>query len=86
MELQGEKLAGEGGGEGGGGEGVVGDDGEAGETAQEVAHGEAAQEGRAVIVETTALAEYHEGETVAETACHQDDVHHLPSHLQLTEY
>lgn len=85
MKLQGEKLAGEGGGEGGGGEGVVGDDGEARETAEEVAHSEAAQEGRAVIVETTALAEYHEGETVTETACHHDDMYHLPSHLQLTE-
>ena len=69
MELQGEDLAGEGGGEGGGGEGVVGDDGETGEAPEEVPHGQAAEEGRAVVVQTPALAQNHQSEAVTEAAC-----------------
>ena len=68
MELHGEKLAGEGGGEDvglGGGEGVVGDDWEAGEAAEEVTESEAAQEGRAVVVQPASLTEHHQGQAVA---------------------
>ena len=67
MELHGEKLAGEGGGEDvglGGGEGVVGDDWEAGDTAQQVRHGQTGEERRAVVVQSPRPPHHHQGQAV----------------------
>ena len=43
----------------------MGDDWEAGEAAEEVTEGEAAQEGRAVVVQPAGLTEHHQGQAVA---------------------
>ena len=67
MKLHGEKLAGEGGGEDvglGGGEGVVGDDWEAGDTAQQVRHGQTGEERGTVVVQSPRPPHHHQGQAV----------------------
>ena len=70
MELHGEKLAGDGGREDLclGGESVVRDDGEAGDTAQEVPHSEAGEEGRAVVVQPPCPPQHYQGQAVTHSA------------------
>ena len=65
VELHWEELACDGWGEGLGCEGVVGDDWEAGEAAEEVTESEAAQEGRAVVVQPAGLTKHYQGQAVA---------------------
>ena len=67
MELHGEKLAGDGRAEDlclGGGESVVGDEREAGDTAQQVPHGQTGEQGSAVVVQSPGPAQHHQGEAV----------------------
>ena len=67
MQLHGEKLAGERRGEDvplGGGEGAVGDDGEAGDTAQEVSHGQTGEQWGAVVVQSSCPPQHHQGQAV----------------------
>ena len=70
MELHGEKLAGDGGSEDlglGGGESVVRDEREAGDAAQEVPHGQAGEEGSAVVVQPPRPSQHHQGQAVTES-------------------
>ena len=66
MELHGEKLAGEGGGEDLclGGESVVRDERKTGDTTQEVPHGQAGEQGSAVVVQSPGPAQHHQSEAV----------------------
>ena len=67
MELHGEKLAGDWRGEDlglGGGESVVRDERQAGDAAQEVPHGQAGEQGSAVVVQSPGPAQHHQSEAV----------------------
>lgn len=68
MELHGEKLAGEVGSEDLGlwGESVVRDDGETGDTAQEIPHSEAGEERSAVVVQPPRPSQHYQGQAVTQ--------------------